>query len=186
MNKLFVNIATSAVALAVPQIASAKSADQLHCLHEGMVDNDFIAFAELVTVDNPQRRTRPEPDFIKAGMRMSSCARRYSWTENERNNSIGYSMAYPVSQGLRILGERQGYAALDRYFAKNPTAFMRQGKLELSVYGPAIDSAIADGLTLDATQDARDLAARYLDSLYQVAKYQRDFEADKFKMPQVQ
>jgi hypothetical protein len=178
-------IALATVGAASPQAVAAKSADQLHCLHEGMTDDNFVAFAETVTVEDPAKRTQPEPDFVKVGMRMSVCANRNRWSDNERFNSIGYSMAYPMARGLRILGEPLGYAALDRYFAANPDKHVREGKLDLTVFDAALEIATGDGLKLDGSKASRDTAARYLDALYAVAKYRSDFEANRFKLPTV-
>jgi hypothetical protein len=176
-------ICTVLGALLLSSSSFAKSAEQLNCLVEHMGEDEFVGFAELVTIKDEAHRTKKAPDYIRIGMRMSACARKYDWSDNERKNSIGYAMAYPLSRGLRLLGETAEYAALDRYFAANPRAYARDGSFDPKTLEPMIEAAVADGLKLDGSIEARRNAAQYLDSLYVIASYRRNFEANSFKMP---
>lgn len=181
--KLHLLFGALASAMLIPASAFAKPADQLNCLVEHMGDDEFIGFAEMVTIKDEAKRTKKEPDYLQLGMKMSMCARKYGWSEKERNNSIGYSMAFPFSRGLRLLGETAGYAAIDRYFAANPKAYSREGNFDPVKLEPMIEVAVADGLSLDGSDDARRNAAQYLDTLYTIANYRQNFEANAFKMP---
>jgi hypothetical protein len=178
-----VKIVIFGVALAINSHAAAKPAEQLSCLTQSLNEDDFIAFGEIAAVEDQTKRTKKEPDFMRLGMLMSICARQYGWTENERNNSIAYAVAFPVSRGLRLLGESAGYAAIDRLYAANPESYRREAELKPETLYPLIDRAVADGLKLDGSEQARKTAARYLDSLYSTAAYRKNFEANKFEKP---
>jgi hypothetical protein len=180
--KVFILGGLALIALAQTP-AYTKPADQLSCLTEHLSESDYVAFGEMVTVEEETKRTQKEPDFVALGMKMSICANRLGWTENERNNSVAYAVAYPMSKGMRLLGEKAGYAAIDRLFAANPDAVKGDSGFDRKALDPLIDQAVADGLKLDGSESARNAAALYLNSLYAIAHFRRNFEAGRFSMP---
>lgn len=175
------NLAASiAAALILATPAHARPAAELSCIEAQFDDDDARAMAQMATGSpDAAAEAQEKVDFFQMGMTTRMCALRGHWSEAEYGNAVGYMVAWPTMRGLWLLGEGQGYAAIDRAWAPRAAALAKKDRLSDSDLEAVLAAARADGLALAPGDAALTAARRYVDALQQVAAFRADFEAGK-------
>lgn len=167
-----------AISLAAP--AQARPAAELSCIEAMFDEDDFRAMAQMSAGSPDEAAAAQEKvDFFQMGMSSRMCALRGHWSEAEYGNAVAYMVAWPTMRGLRLQGEGQGYAAIDRAFAPRAAALAKKERLSDAEKDAVLDAARGDGLALTAGDAALTTARRYVDVLQQVARFRADFEAGR-------
>ncbi len=173
-------IAGGSLALLLASAAQAKPATELACIEQMFTDEQAISMARMGSADEGEASAAAdEVNFVRLGMMSRMCAIRGRWSENEYMNSIGYMMAWSTGRGLRLLGEEQGYAAIERAWAASARELVGKPRLNEGEIDGLLTTARGDGLTLPDGEAPLRYARRYADVLQQIAAMRADFEANR-------
>jgi hypothetical protein len=177
-------LATAALLLNAITPAAARPASELSCIEAMFNDEQAIAMAQMGSSDEALAKAAgAKVNFLLMGMTSRMCAKTGGWSENEYANSIGYMMAWPTAKGLRLLGEAQGYAAIERAWRARAGEFAKAERLSDAEAESILTMAQADGLVLAEGENARRDARRYADALHQSERMRADFAANKRPRP---
>jgi hypothetical protein len=161
---------------------NAQAADKkdMSCIEKLFTDEQSIDMAQTGSSDKElAEKAEAKMDWVMLGMASRGCSTRGKWSDNQYYNSIGYMMAWPTSRGLFLLGEAQGYAAIDRAFAAEEKKLVKLNRLSDIDIDALLKAATSDGLAVQDSEIARKDARRYADVVHQVAAMRSDFEANR-------
>jgi hypothetical protein len=172
--------AAAALLLAAASPAQARPASELSCIEAMFDDEQAIAMAQMGSADEALAKAAgAKMNFMMMGFTSRMCAKKGGWSENEYANAIGYMMAWPTARGLRLLGESQGYGAIERAWRARAEEFAKLDRLGDAETDSILAAAQADGLTLAEGDNARRDARRYADALHQSERMRADFAANR-------
>jgi hypothetical protein len=155
-------------------------ASELRCIEAMFTDDQARTMAQLGSPDEAAAKAAADKlDWMRLGMQSRMCAIRGKWNDAEYGNAVGYMMAWPTARGLRLAGEAQGYAALDRAYAARAADFAAAKRLQEDQVSAIIAAAAGNGLQLAEGEAAAKEARRYVDALQQLDAMRADFAAGR-------